>query len=146
MIYMRKLCFLCLVLAVFSLTACVSNSVVDIPFPYTQEYVAGKGNIKGSVDIDAYNKIDERFAIGANKDGYAVFKDPDAAYEALLEKYSDGINLIQREFDLDDLSKDNYSEYKIYGWQVLTGTEEEIAQSEFISRFFDIYENSYLKS
>ncbi len=142
---MRKINILSLMLTASLLTTCRGDSGSGIPFPYTQEYVAGQGNIKGSVDIDFYSEIDERFSIGANKDGYAVFKDPDAAYKALLEKYSDGIKLIQNEFGLDELNKYNYFMYKAYGWQTTTGTAEEKKQAKFISGFFDIYEDSYLK-
>ena len=39
----------------------------------------GKGNIKGSVDIEKYVTISKDFEIGANKDGYAVFKNPEKA-------------------------------------------------------------------
>lgn len=81
--------------------------------------------------------------MGADKDGMAVFKDPHKAYQALTEKYSDGISLIQKEFDLEDLSESSYQDYKTYGWQVETGTEEEKNQAKFISGFFDIYENSF---
>ena len=109
----------------------------------TQEYIVGTGNIKGNVDVEKYLKIDHRFDIGADKDGMAVFKDPHKAYQALIEKYSDGISLIQNEFDLEDMSENSYEAYKTYGWQVETGTEEEKNQAKFVSGFFDIYENSF---
>lgn len=123
------------------LTACSSQGKVKNPA--TQEYKAGTGNIKGDVDVEKYVKIDQRFEIGADKDGMAVFKDPHKAYQALTEKYSDGIRLIQKEFDLENLSENSYEAYKNYGWQVETGTEEEKDQAKFISGFFDIYENSF---
>ncbi len=123
------------------LTACSSQGKVKNPA--TQEYKAGTGNIKGDVDVEKYVKIDQRFEIGADKDGMAVFKDPHKAYQALTEKYSDGIRLIQKEFDLEDLSENSYQAYKTYGWQVETGTKEEKDQAKFVSGFFDIYENSF---
>lgn len=123
------------------LTAC--NSQGKVKNPATQEYIVGTGNIKGNVDVDKYLKIDQRFEIGADKNGMAVFKDPHKAYQALTEKYTDGINLIQKEFDLEDLSETTYQAYKIYGGQVETGTPEEKDQANFVSRFFDINENSF---
>ena len=33
--------------------------------------------------------------------------------------------------------------YKTYGWQATTGSEEARQQAQFVSRFFDIYENSF---
>lgn len=65
------------------------------------------------------------------------------AYDALLENYSEGLKLIQEEFNLGDVSLDNYQEYKTYGWQVTTGTEDAQEQAHFVASFFDIYENSF---
>ena len=123
------------------LAACSSQGKVKNPA--TQEYIVGTGNIKGNVDVEKYLKIDQRFQIGADKNGMAVFKNPHKAYQALIEKYSDGIRLIQKEFDLEDLSESSYQAYKIYGGQVETGTEDEKSQARFVSGFFDIYENSF---
>ena len=36
--------------------------------------MAGQGNIKGNVPVEEYISISEDFAIGADKNGYAVFK------------------------------------------------------------------------
>lgn len=123
------------------LAACSSQGKVKNPA--TQEYIVGTGNIKGNVDVEKYLKIDQRFDIGADKDGMAVFKDPHKAYQALIEKYYDGIRLIQKEFDLEDLSESSYEFYKTYGGQVETGSPEEKSQARFVSGFFDIYENSF---
>ncbi len=111
--------------------------------PYVQEYVAGQGNIKGDVNVEDFYERDHRFEIGATEDGYAVFKDPDKAYAALLENYRDGLSLIQKEYKLFRISKLNYSSYQIYGWQTTTGSEEARQQAQFVSSFFDIYENSF---
>ena len=130
------LCFI----FVFSLTAC---SQVAVKHPYTQEYVAGQENIKGNVNAEDFYARDERFEIGATKDGYAVFKNPEDAYDALLENYSDGLKLIQETYDLEEVSPHNYQKYMTYGWQVTTGTEEAQEQAHFITSFFDIYEGSF---
>jgi hypothetical protein len=110
---------------------------------YSQEYIAGSGNIKGNVDTQSFLDKGKEFAIGANRYGYAVFKDPGAAFHKLNDEYHWGIALIREEFNLSPLSKTNYEWYKIYGWQVTTGTEEEKEQARFITSFFDIYENSF---
>lgn len=114
-----------------------------IKHPYTQEYVVGVGNIQGDVDIEYFKSLDKRFEIGADKTGKAVFKDPKAAYAALIENYSEGIALIQEEFHLGRLSQRNYGEYGTYGWQVTGGSELARNQANFVSSFFDIYENSF---
>ena len=110
---------------------------------YSQEYTSGIGNIKGEVKIEQFTSKSENFDIGANKYGYAVFKDPDKAFKTLKKQYQKAIKLIQKEFNLMPLSKFNYKKYKIYGWQVKNGNAKEQEQSRFVSSFFDIYENSY---
>lgn len=149
---MKKIIPLCLVLiCVLGLAACnkTENKAPTIQHPYVQEYVVGQGNIKGSISVDEYTSISEDFAIGADKDGYAVFKDPEKALAKLLELYSDGIKLIQTEFDLEPLSYDTCDAYKEYGWQITAfgtqGTAEEREQVVFVEKFIDIYENSYVR-
>lgn len=111
--------------------------------PYEQEYIVGRENIKGNVNIDDFYKRDKRFEIGATKDGVAVFKNPEEAYKSLIENYSAGLKLIADEMKLKPITKKNYKEYKKYGWQVTTGSKDEQGEAHFISRFFDIYENSF---
>ena len=57
----------------------------------------------------------------------------------LKELYSKGIKIIQNEFNLSELSQKIYTEYKTYGWQVTTGSDEEKEQSRFV---LNINENS----
>ncbi len=130
---------------VIAISTCtlVTAAGTRIRNPYTQEYKPGQGNIKGNVDVEKYMSIDSRFEIGAAADGYAVFKDPDNAYDALVEKYAEGIWLIQKEFNLLPLTRTNYDSYGVYGWQTTTGTEEQQEQAAFVSSFIDIYENSF---
>lgn len=113
----------------------------DPNLQYSQEYIAGTGNIQGGVDTKSFADISSHFEIGANRYGYAVFKNPDAAYARLTKDYKAGINLIQREFKLPPLSQVNYEVYKNLGWQVTSGTEEEQKQANFVTDFMDIYEN-----
>lgn len=112
---------------------------------YSQEYVAGSSNIKGSVDTKYFYNISKDFEIGANRYGYAVFKNPDVALSRLKTNYKTGIELIQQEFNLAPLSQTNYEEYKTYGWQVTIGTKEAKEQANFVSLFMDIYENGFNK-
>ena len=80
--HMRK--FIGWTLAVGSIFAVFSGcrDYREIPYPYTQEYETGQGNIKGNVDTERFSAADGRFAIGANENGYAVFKEPEQAFEA----------------------------------------------------------------
>ena len=138
------------VLALFCVLALVACSQSEsnspkIKYPSVQEYVIGQGNIMGRVIVEEYIAISEDFAIGANKDGYAVFKDPEKALAKLFELYSDGITLIQTTYDLEPLSVDNCADYKMCGSQITTGTEEEQLQIIFVVKFLDTYENSYVR-
>ncbi len=131
-----------IVIIILIMTVSCENSH-KIKYPYTQEYVPGNEGIQGNVDKEFFENIDEDFAIGANKDGYAVFKEPHAAFEKLYEKYHEGIKLIESEFNLDPLIHDNHHLYLIYGGQVTTGDEQAKEEALFVSKFLDIYENSF---
>ena len=109
---------------------------------YSQEYIAGTGNIKGNVDTKYFTDKSADFKIGANRYGVAVFKNP-AAFARLETNYKAGIELIQKEFKLAPFSQTNYEKYKLYGWQATTGTKEEQEQASFVSSFLDIYEDSF---
>ena len=111
--------------------------------PAVKEYVPGQGNIKGNVDTEDFYDRDTRFEIGATRDGYAVFKNPYNAYTALTENYSNGLELIRSEFNLEPVTRSNYEMYLKYGMQVTTGSAEAQEQARFVSSFFDIYENSF---
>lgn len=107
----------------------------EVKRPYVQEYIPGQGNIKGTVDIAAFYERDNRFEIGASKDGYAVFKDPHQAYRALLEKYLAGLSLIRDEYRLAPINKHNYQSYSNYGWQVTTGSHDRLGRRTRSSGF-----------
>ncbi len=113
---------------------------------YSQEYVVGQNNIKGSVDIDYFLDRGKEFEIGANKYGCAVLKNPKEAFKKLKADYKDGLRIIGKEFNLLPINQLNYKSYGTYGWQVTTGSKEEIEQAKFISSFIDIYENSFSKN
>ena len=120
--------------------------IMDPSLKYSRVYISGEDGIKGDVDINYFAKKHIDFVIGANKYGYAVFKNPSKALNRLKKDYSKGIKLIQKEFKLQPLTRFNYIDYKTYGWQVTTGTEEEKEQASFVTVFMDIYENSFYSS
>lgn len=112
---------------------------------YCQEYIPGQAGIEGDVDVQGYTDIHEDFAIGANKHGYAVFKAPETALNTLKELYPDAIALIQSNYGLADLTTDTCQQYKLYGAQVVAGTPTEQEEAHFVSKFLDVYENSYFE-
>ena len=135
------------VIACIIMTVCfLTNPTTDlVRNPYVQEYTPGQGNIRGNVDATSFEQISEDFKIGADQYGIAVFKDPNKAFETFQALYADGIALIQEENDLPPFSQKTYDLYKMYGWQITAGTEEQHAQAAFVTKFLDIYENSFTK-
>lgn len=76
-----------------------------VAHPYVKEYVASYKT--GSVNVKDFLDHGEEFAIGADENGKAVFKDPQKAFEALVRDYSDGINLIRDEYKLGPITPRN---------------------------------------
>lgn len=144
----KKPAFWIVVLAVIaSVTAavCFLTNPITVRNPWVQEYVVGAEGILGQVDKAKYESVSEDFAIGADKYGRAVFKDPRKAFETMKQLYSDGLALIAEEQNLAPISHSNYNLYKKFGWQVTSGTEEAQKQAKFVSNILDIYENSFAK-
>lgn len=136
----------------FAVIACVAVAVcfltnprISVRNPWVQEYIPGTGNILGSIDKESFESISEDFAIGADQYGRAVFKDPHKAFETLTELYASGISLIREENNLPPFSHYTYDLYKQFGWQTISGSVEEQAQASFVTKFLDIYENSFSK-
>ena len=133
------------VILVIVLVVCFLTNPVSAENPWTQEYIPGTGNIQGEVDADYFKSIHPDFEIGADKYGYAVFKDPKRAWDTFVFLYGDAIQKIQEDNGLSRLTNNRYVyvQYKTYGWQTENGTAEEIEACRFVSRFLDIYENSF---
>lgn len=108
-----------------------------------QEYVIGAPGIVGSVDIAQWGEH-EAYDIGADRKGYAVFKDPEKAFARMKLDYATGIEAIRKEFGLRSLSLKNYEQYGTYGWQI-SGTKDAAAveQARAVTAFMDIFENSF---
>lgn len=115
----------------------------DDNLKYSQIYISGEENIKGDVDINEFGKINIDFDIGANKYGVAVFKNPKKAFERLKKDYAKGLKLIKDEFHLMPISNFTYKSYQTYGWQVTKGSKEAKKEARFVTKFLDIYENSF---
>ncbi len=137
-----KIGIISVILLVFIVLYIIFSYIIYIPkYPYTQEYIPGTGNIKGNVNLDNYKE--KELAIGANKYGFAVFKNPKEAFKYIKKNNRKGIKLIQKEFNLAPFNQFNYEMYGIYGCQVTSGTKEERDEAFSVSGFLDIYENSF---
>ncbi len=131
----------CVVLAVCLLT----NPAANIRNPWVQEYTPGAVGILGNVDKESFESISGDFAIGADEYGRAVFKTPEKAFDTMLTLYAEGLALIQENNDLPPINRRNYSDYKTFGWQTTFGSAAAQEQATFITKFLDIYENSFEK-
>jgi hypothetical protein len=110
---------------------------------WIKEYIAGEEGIKGDVDISLLG-VNPAYEIGANKEGYAVFKNPEHAFNQMKKDFSKGIKGIQKEYKLNSLSRWNFKQYGKYGWQLTKADDQEtISQAGKVTAFIDIYENSF---
>lgn len=147
-LHYKKPAFWIVILAVVAcivVAVCFLTNPLTVRNPWVRDYVVGAEGILGQADKEKYESVSEDFAIGADKYGRAVFKDPFTAFDTMKELYSEGLTLIAEEQDLSPISQRNYYLYKKFGWQVTTGTEEAQRQAKFITNFLDIYENSFDK-
>ncbi len=112
--------------------------------PATQEYIIGSGNCKGGVNTERFLAESPAFAIGADEDGWAVFKHPNKALFVLKMKYSKGIRLMRSEWNiLVPLTPWTYQTYNPGGADVSHADQEAYEQARFVMSFWDIYENSF---
>lgn len=113
---------------------------------WVREYVIGEEGIKGSVDKNRFGN-NKAYEIGANKYGYAVFKNPDQAFKQMKKDHKKGLSAISKEFKLFTINRFNFYSYMNLGWQ-LTGNydEETLASARMVSSILDIYKSSFSES
>lgn len=128
------------VLAVCFLTDPVSAAIKN---PAVGEYEAGAEGIVGAVDKAAFEEISPDFAIGADRYGVAVFQNPRRAWETFLELYAAELDELAEIHGLKPLAAKNREMYLILGAQTEGSTAEKTARYTFVSKFLDIYENSF---
>ena len=126
----------CLIAAVCFLTDPVT---ANVKHPWVREYT-------GTVDTAQFESISPEFAIGAAENGQAVFKNPKKAFAVFTDLYADTLEQLRQAFDLPQLTAQEYELYKTYGWQFTGGTETEQERAAFVSKFLDLYENSFIDS
>ncbi|MEH6944732.1 hypothetical protein [Bacillus sp. JJ722] len=85
----------------------------------------------------------EAYEIGANVFNMPIFKDHDAAFEQALVDYKEGIASIAKESDLEPINQNNYKRYKILPTKNPSEDEAVFEQKVEITKFLDIYENSF---
>jgi len=128
------------VLAVCFLTDPVNAAIRN---PAVGDYEPGAEGIVGSVDTAAFTEISPNFAIGADRYGVAVFQNPRRAWETFRELYADELDELAEIHGLKPLAAKNREMYLILGAQTEGSTAEKTARYTFVSKFLDIYENSF---
>ncbi len=125
--------------------------VVAVCFLTDPDMMSDPSKVVGPYDIsglggDFLQSGNEAYAVGANAYGMPVFEDHRTAYSAFLSEYAAGIEEIRITWGLKPLSRRNYADYKVYGWQTLCTDEELTRQCHQVTLFFDLYENSFDKT
>lgn len=83
------------------------------------------------------------YQLALNAEGKPVFKHPSKALRQAKVDYSDTIKEIRKEQHLLPLSKYNYKQYAVYGWQINSTDTMVTDQGADLTGFLDIYENSF---
>ena len=133
------------ILLVFSLCFCAWYVLVrgGIVMDPDLKYVQRNSPRKRYFNYEQLEQYSTDFEMGVNKYHDIVFKNPEKALNRLKTDYSLGLEAIRREYNLTPINKYNWRAYGTYGWQLEEASEEEKEQGRLISKFFDIYENSF---
>ncbi len=132
-----------LVLVVLAVCFLTDPASAAIKNPAVGDYKAGAEGIVGSVDTAAFEEISPDFAVGADKYGVAVFKNPRRAWETFKKLYADDLDALSEIHGLKPLSAKNRDMYLLLAAQTEEPDEEKAARYRFITRFLDVYENSF---
>ena len=89
---------------------------------------------------------DVQYELGINVYGDIVFENPSIALKKFKKDNEMALSAIGKEYTLDDFSYKNYKIYGQIGWQFNPDDQEMLIQSNRISHFADIYENSFNRS
>lgn len=139
----KKPAFWVLVLSLMAaaiLAVCFLTVPKETRNPAVGEYIPGVS--VGNVDKEAYEAISPDFAIGADRNGYAVFVRPDKAFSSFRTLYADELSLLRQRHQFPAFSKSTWRSYKKAGIWETGETDEQTERLHFVSKFLDIWENS----
>ena len=123
-------------LAVFFLT-----DPPGVKNPAVGDYIPGVS--RGNVDPDFYTSVSPDFELGADRNGYAVFRDPEKALETFRSLYAEELELVASDHGLAPLSERTAELYKVYAAQTERSDSRVRERLSFVAKFLDIWENSY---
>lgn len=107
--------------------------------------ITGGADYSGAVESWA-EQGGSAFDMTYNSAGMPVYRDPNAALKQAKKEFADVLALIQKKYDLEPISQDNYKPYKTHGWQVETDDQNLKRDGSNLTAFLDIYENSFERS
>ncbi|MGG3798504.1 hypothetical protein [Metabacillus fastidiosus] len=126
---MKKTLIVISIVLLILLTACNSPSKVVGDYD-TSQLTADFGD-------------NEAYEIGANAKGMPIFKNHKKALQRVQIDYKKGFDAVEEKYAFKPISEENYKDYKTYAWQLETKDETVIQQGVMITKFLDIYENSF---
>lgn len=133
-----------IVAAIVVLLAAIFATWRPVKYPATQAYVVGGSNLPGARWTRRSSwKRAMPLPSPRMKTAGPCSKTPPRPSGALRAHYGQGIWLIQKELHMLPLTPYTYSPYAMNGWAPTSGTAEAQEQAEFVTRFIDIYENSF---
>ena len=112
------------------LALCFLTAPKETRNPAVGEYIPGVS--VGNVDKVAYEELSPDFAIGADRNGYAVFVHPDRAFSSFRTLYADELGLIRDRRGLPAFSKRSWRSYKKAGI-------EETGETDAYTQYFRSY-------
>jgi hypothetical protein len=87
--------------------------------------------------------VNEAYEIGANAKGMPIFRNHKKALQQAQIDYKKGFDATVVEYNLKPISNENYRDYKKYAGQLESKDDRVKQQGVMVSKFLDIYENSF---
>lgn len=132
------LCAISIVLAIIYLITIVGNNKYNYSKPYDEKETVQL------VDTTKFNNVDSRLEVGLNQANYPVFKNNGHAMSYLRENYTNTLELIKKESNLDDLTTDTVASYIVAAAKTQVGNELEQEKVNYVYEFLLIYKNSFI--
>ena len=99
-----------------------------------------------AVAIDDAIACARALVVNSNSNNYPVYSSDCTNFASQILENEMALSAIGKEYTLDDFSYKNYKIYGQIGWQFNPDDQEMLIQSNRISHFADIYENSFNRS
>lgn len=124
-----------------AVAVCVGFVLLSPPKPYE---IVGEYADAERIETDfARDSVTDAYRVGLNEKGLPAFLEPEAALKQATQDFSRAFRLIAEQNHLFPPGYLTRHDYETFGWQTVTDDESLREECTAVSRFFDIYENSY---